>query len=149
VDATVNGVDQEVLTFTSISRLLDRARGELTLPQYRLLALMVNGEQRASQLAGQLELAKPTVSATIETLVERGLVERAAVEGDRRAVRLGITPAGRRALRAAEESMRERLDRVLVRVEHPEVVTQALAELAAALEAMRADWIARQRELHR
>jgi DNA-binding MarR family transcriptional regulator len=138
--------DREVLALARLARVLEGARTELTLPQYRLLALMVTGEERASHLAGQLELAKPTVSATIDTLVDHGLVERASVDGDRRAVRLSITPEGRKAFAATEESMRERLEHILDRVEHREVVDQALAELATALEASRAEWISRQQE---
>jgi DNA-binding MarR family transcriptional regulator len=138
--------DQEVLALARLARVLEGARTELTLPQYRLLALMVTGEERASHLAGQLELAKPTVSATVDTLVDHGLVERASVDGDRRAVRLTITPEGRKAFAATEASMRARLDNILERVEHRDVVNQALDELASALEASRAEWIKRQAE---
>jgi DNA-binding MarR family transcriptional regulator len=94
--------DREILTLVWVVRALERACTELSLPQYRLLALIMRGEERASGLAGQLSLARPTVSAAVETLVVNGLVERTSVSGDRRAVRLTITPAGRGARRAAE-----------------------------------------------
>src|SRR5262245_61117713 len=106
-------VDDDVMTLAWLARILEGACSDVTLPQYRLLSFMAGGNDRASDLAAQLELAKPTVSATIDTLVDRGLVERASVAGDRRAVRLTITPAGQRALAATEASMRERLDNVL------------------------------------
>jgi DNA-binding MarR family transcriptional regulator len=147
--STPTGLDRDVLTLAWLARVLEGARTELTLPQYRLLALMVDGEERASHLAGQLELAKPTVSATIDTLVEHGLVERASVEGDRRAVRLTITPAGRKAFAGTEESMRTRLDSVLRNVADLPLVEQALEQLTAALEISRREWIARTRDQDR
>src|SRR5436853_3344453 len=91
-----SSLDREVLTLARLARLLERACGEsgppaLTLAQYRLLAMIGGGASRASHLAGQLALAKPTVSATVDTLVERGLVERTTAADDRRVVHLSVT----------------------------------------------------------
>lgn len=127
-----------VLTLARLARVLERACGELTLAQYRLLSLVTSGEDRATQLAGRLALAKPTISATVDTLVERGLLERSAVAGDRRAVRLLVTGAGRGALDQAERSMRESLDDVLARVVDVALVEAAFAQLRAALDDRRA-----------
>ena len=135
MSTTEEGTDREILTLVWVARVLERACADLTLPQYRLLALIVSGEERASGLAGQLALARPTVSAAVETLVANGLLERTAVDGDRRAIRLTITPAGRAALRVAEHAMRERLDAFLADVADPTVVNDALAQLAGALAA--------------
>lgn len=137
MSTTEEGTDREILTVVWLARALERACADLTLPQYRLLALIVRGEERASGLAGQLALAKPTVSAAVETLVANGLVERTSVDGDRRAVRLSITLAGRAALRGAEGAMREKLDAFLADVPNPSVVEDALAQLAGALTAQR------------
>jgi DNA-binding MarR family transcriptional regulator len=127
-----------VLTLARLARVLERASGDLSLPQYRLLALVTSGEDRATRLAGRLALGKPTISATVDTLVERGFLERAAVAGDRRAVRLAVTPTGRTALEQAEESMCERLDGVLGRVADAALVDAAFAQLRAALDDRRA-----------
>lgn len=127
--------DRDILTLVWVVRELERACADLTLPQYRLLALIVRGEERASSLAGQLALARPTVSAAVETLVANGMVDRAPVDGDRRAVRLTITPAGRAALRVAERAMREKLDALLADVRDASVVEDALDQLAGALTA--------------
>jgi DNA-binding MarR family transcriptional regulator len=135
VSTTEAGNDREIITLVWVARALERACADLTLPQYRLLALIVSGEERASGLAGQLALARPTVSAAVETLVANGLVERTSVDGDRRAIRLTITPAGRAALRIAERAMRERLDAFLADVRDRSVVEDALAQLAGALNA--------------
>ena len=63
-----------MLTLARLARLLERACTPLTLAQYRLLAMIAGGAERASELAGQLALTKPTVSATLDTLVDRGLI---------------------------------------------------------------------------
>jgi DNA-binding MarR family transcriptional regulator len=135
VGADTPRTDREILTLVWVVRELERACTDLTLPQYRLLALIVGGEERASGLAGQLALARPTVSAAVETLVTNGMVERTSVDGDRRAIRLTITPTGRRALEAAESAMREKLDVLLRDVRDPGVVADALDQLAGALTA--------------
>jgi DNA-binding MarR family transcriptional regulator len=128
-----------VLTLVRLARILERACLDLTLAQYRLLALISEGEDRASQLAGQLALAKPTVSATVETLVERGLLRRETVAGDRRGVRLTVTGAGSRALETAERAMRTRLDGVLAHVPDLALVEEAFAHLHRALDERRTE----------
>jgi DNA-binding MarR family transcriptional regulator len=133
--ASDDGTDREILTLVWVVRELERACTDLTLPQYRLLALIARGEERASGLAGQLALARPTVSAAVETLCANRMIERTAVHGDRRATRLSITPTGRAALRAAEKDMREKLDELLQDVLDPSLVANALDQLAGALAA--------------
>jgi DNA-binding MarR family transcriptional regulator len=129
------GFDRDVLTLAWLARVLERVCTDVTLPQYRLLALIVRGEERASTLAERLALARPTVSATIDTLVERGLLERTAVDTDRRAVRLTITASGRDAMLTAERAMRGRLDEILAVADDPDLVRTALGQLASALAA--------------
>jgi DNA-binding MarR family transcriptional regulator len=132
---TAAELDRDILTLASVARVLERACADVTLPQWRLLALVARGEERASALASRLALARPTVSATIDTLVERGLLERTAVDGDRRAVRLSLTELGRDAMEGAERGMRARLDELLTFVDDPVLVTNALAQIADALAA--------------
>lgn len=130
-------MDRDVLTLARLARVLERSCTDLTLAQYRLLAMIADGAERASHLAGELALTKPTVSATIDTLVERGLVEREAVDGDRRATRLSVTAAGRTALAVAEAAMRDRLDDVLGRVDDADAVRHSIAQLRLALDQRR------------
>jgi DNA-binding MarR family transcriptional regulator len=136
-------VDRDLLTLARLARLLERACGELdpplTLAQYRLLAMIGRGADRASHLAGRLALAKPTVSATVDTLAERGLVERAPARDDRRVTTLSVTESGRAVLQAAEAAMRARLDDVLEHVDDPDAVIGALDALGAALDERRAE----------
>jgi DNA-binding MarR family transcriptional regulator len=139
-DTGAGAPDKDVLTLARLARLLERACTDLapplTLAQYRLLAMIGGGAERASEIAGRLALTKPTVSATVDTLVERGLIAR-GVADDRRALRLQLTAEGHTALQAAERAMRARLDDVLARVDDRVTVTRALATLADGLDERR------------
>jgi DNA-binding MarR family transcriptional regulator len=134
-------VDAELLLVARLARMLERACGELdpplTLAQYRLLVMIGRGADRASHLAGQLALAKPTVSATVDTLVERGLVARSTARHDRRVTTLTVTERGDGVLAAAEGAMRAHLDDVLRRVDDPAAVRSALAALGGGLDERR------------
>ena len=136
-------MDADLLTLARLARVLERACGELepplTLAQYRLLAMIASGSDRASHLAGLLALAKPTVSATVDTLVERHLVERSTSRDDRRVTTLTVTVDGRGVLTSAEVSMRARLDGVLAHVDDPDAIARSFASLSAALDERRAE----------
>jgi DNA-binding MarR family transcriptional regulator len=122
-----------VRTLARLSRLLERGGGGLSLPQFRLLAMVENG-QRASFLANRLAVAKPTVTALVDGLVERGYVSRSQSPDDRRATQIALTPAGRRALKAAETDMADRLEGLLERTADRRAVLDALAAMQGALE---------------
>jgi DNA-binding MarR family transcriptional regulator len=112
-----------------VARPLERAAAELTLAQYRVLALVVAGDERATLVANRLAVAKPTVTAVVDGLVERGYLAREAVDGDRRAQRLVVTDAGRTALATVEVEMARVLDCVLDGVDDREAVLHALLAL--------------------
>ena len=115
------------------ARSLERAAGDLTLAQYRVLAFVAAGHERSSLVAEGLALAKPTVTATVDWLVERGMVTREAVAGDRRSLRLAVTKAGAAALKKAERSMGERLDQVLEHARDRDALLAALCDLDDAV----------------
>jgi DNA-binding MarR family transcriptional regulator len=117
------------------ARSLEQSVGDLTLAQYRVLAFIAAGNERSSLVARGLALAKPTVTAAVDGLVDRDLITREAVEGDRRSLRLAVTPAGAAALQTAEHSMAERLDRVLEHAHDPEALISALCDLDDAVAA--------------
>jgi long-chain acyl-CoA synthetase len=119
------------------ARALERAAGErdLTLAQFRVLALVDGGDERSSLLAERLAVAKPTITAVVDGLVERGLLVREPVAGDRRAIRVALTPNGRAALEAAHGGMSAVLDRILDHAEDRGAIVGALADLDNALTA--------------
>lgn len=113
-------------------RPLERAAGDLTLAQYRVLALVAAGDERSSGLAHRLAVAKPTVTAVVDGLVERGFVAREAVAGDRRSLRLVITRAGRAALDASERDMAAVVDRILGHAADRDTAIRALLDVGDA-----------------
>lgn len=117
---------------------LERVDTGLTLPQYRILALIEAGGERSARLAERLAVAKPTLTAAADVLVGAGYLVREAEPGDRRVVRLLLTPAGRAALRRADVAYTDWLAPLLDDAEHPDAVLAGLAEVEAVLRQRRA-----------
>jgi DNA-binding MarR family transcriptional regulator len=125
---------EAVRTLVRVTRLLERASGELSLPHYRVLAAVAEGDERASRVAARLALGKPTISASVDALCRRGLLTREDAVSDQRAVTLRLTPAGVATLRAAEAAMTARLDEVLARTPRGPDIPAALARLGMGLD---------------
>ncbi len=120
---------------TLAARSMERAAAarDLTLAQFRVLTLIAAGDERSTLLADRLAVAKPTITAVVDGLVERGLVGREAVAGDRRSIRVCLTPAGLVALRAAEDEMSETLLRIFEHARQRDALLGALLDLDDAL----------------
>ena len=120
---------------TLAARALERAAAasDLTLAQFRVLVLVAAGDERSSLLAERLAVAKPTITAVVDGLVERGFVAREAVAGDRRSIRVALTPAGVAALGAAEQEMSETLARIFEHARERDALVGALLDLDDAL----------------
>jgi DNA-binding MarR family transcriptional regulator len=129
---------EAVRALARVSRLLERASGDLSLAHYRILTAVAAGDERASGVAARLALGKPTVSASVDALCKRGLLVRAGVAGDHRATALSLTRSGQAVLAAAEAAMLDRLAAVLGQVARPDVVITALTELGAGLDQLAA-----------
>jgi DNA-binding MarR family transcriptional regulator len=125
--------------------MLERGAGELSLPQFRVLAFVDEGGERASQLAERLAVAKPTITAVVDGLVDRGYLKRSADCDDRRATKITLTSAGRRALYDAEAAMGARLQDVLARADDPEAIARALQDLGQAITRARNERLAGRR----
>jgi DNA-binding MarR family transcriptional regulator len=117
------------------ARRLERATADLTLAQYRVLALVAGGDERSSLVAERLAVARPTITAVVDGLVERGYLTREAVAGDRRSQRLVVTDPGRAALDASEQSMATAIADVLDDAADRDAVVGALLDLDDALSA--------------
>jgi len=126
---------QAVRAVARLARLFECSLGDLSLTQYRVLATVDEGGERATHLAHALALAKPTVTAAVDGLVERGWLERGPVPNDRRAVRIALTTAGRQALGAAEATMAACLtDALRAGTDEATAALGAFARLGARLE---------------
>ncbi len=82
---------------------------ELSLPQYRVLSLLDEGSAVSSSVARRLAVRPPSVTAVVDGLAARGLVERCPVHDDRRQVSLVLTERGRRVLADADDATGRRL----------------------------------------
>ncbi len=82
---------------------------DLSLPQYRILMFLDEGATVASKLADHLAVSRPTITAVVDGLVARGLVERRPHDQDRRRVGHALTEAGRQLLQEADRSVDARL----------------------------------------
>jgi DNA-binding MarR family transcriptional regulator len=131
----VDDLHRAVRTLALLGRVLERAAGDLTLAQYRVLSLVAAGDERASLLAGRLAVTKPSMSAVVDGLVERGWLAREPVEGDRRATRLSLTAAGERVLADADAAMADRLEPLVDSVDDRAAFVAALDRIQATLEA--------------
>jgi DNA-binding MarR family transcriptional regulator len=117
-----------------LSRGLERSLDGLSLAQYRVLARVASGDERAARIADRLALGKPAISATVESLRQRGLLRRAGVDDDRRATALRLTEEGAAVLVAAERAMADWLGAIAARTPDPAGTIATLAALQAALE---------------
>ena len=82
---------------------------DLTPPQYRVLGVLGEGASMPSALAQRLAVRRPTITAVVEGLAARGLVERAPHGEDRRSITHALTDKGERLLFDADRAVEARL----------------------------------------
>ncbi|HUC04916.1 MAG TPA: MarR family winged helix-turn-helix transcriptional regulator [Acidimicrobiales bacterium] len=81
------------------------AQMDLTLPQYRVLGVLAEESAAASALADRLAVRPPSMSALIDGLVTRGLVDRRQEDADRRRNTLRLTDEGTRIVQEADRAV--------------------------------------------
>lgn len=86
---------------------------DLTPMQGRLLCGLAGQPQRMMELAQWLGIEKAAVTGLVDRAERRGLVERATVPGDRRAVQVALTDGGAAAVLAFEAGVAGALDELL------------------------------------
>jgi DNA-binding MarR family transcriptional regulator len=114
--------------------MLESADAGLTLPQYRVLCALCEGGQRSARLADKLAVRKPTLTALADGLIAAGYALRESEPGDRRIVRLCLTPAGKAALHRADTAYRARLSDLLADVPDPAAFVGGLLAVGGALD---------------
>jgi DNA-binding MarR family transcriptional regulator len=127
---------EAVRALARATRVLERASGELSLAHYRVLAAIASGDERASRVANRLAIGKPTVSAAVEALAQRGLLLRSTVDGDQRVAVLHLTTEGQAVLARVEAEMIRRIDELCARTPDPGRLMESLVWLGAAID----DW---------
>lgn len=105
-------------------RVISREFG-LSYRQMRILKHIAAGITSGTELAHIFGVTAPAISETLESLVKKDLVTRSPNENDRRAILLGLTPAGTEINQRAQHAER-RLAHELLDVLDPEEVEQLL-----------------------
>jgi long-chain acyl-CoA synthetase len=130
----------------SPARSYNPGRTDLSLSQYRILSLLGEGSAMSSSLAERLAVRPPSVTAVIDGLVARGLVDRTHSEDDRRRVALGLTPEGEAVLASADRAVNERLEQIAGALGSARSATRAIDNLALWHDALIAHRAARQQQ---
>ena len=111
---------------------------ELSLPQYRILGLLAEGASMPSALAERLTVRRPTVTAVVDGLEARGLVQRTPGGHDKRSVTHTLTAKGERLLDKANAAVDIRLTDIATSLDDPVLTQQVLDGLVLWRAAMRA-----------
>jgi DNA-binding MarR family transcriptional regulator len=123
-----------VRALSRLSRIVERASDELSSADYRVLSAISEGEARASRLASRLLLGKPTISSTVDSLSNRGLLVKSTVEGDNRAIELSLSAEGADVFERMESRMVRQLELLAERTKNPAQVVDALDRLGVVIE---------------
>ncbi|WP_020496261.1 MarR family winged helix-turn-helix transcriptional regulator [Sciscionella marina] len=81
----------------------------LSVTQLRMLAVLDDREIGMRALAGILELEKSSVTGLVDRAERRGLVQRVAVPGNRRAVHVTVTDSGRSIVHLVHDAVRSEI----------------------------------------
>ena len=111
---------------------------ELSLPQYRVLGVLAEGASIPSALAERLTVRRPTVTAVVDGLEARGLVQRTPGDLDKRSVTHTLTAKGQRLLAKANTAVDARLADIAACLDDDVLTEQALGSLDLWRSAMRA-----------
>ncbi len=116
-------------------RSLDVLGSAVTLPQFRLLAVLADlGPVSSGQAARTLGLDRSTITRLADRMVAAGHVARGTAPGHRGVVTLELTASGRGLVATADRWRRHELARIMERLAPPDrqALTAALALLVDA-----------------
>lgn len=115
----------------SVERVMDEALRDshaLSLREMFVLAALDRGDLRPGRVAETLNLPPPSVTRSVQRLVDRGWIRRRGSEDDRRHVELALTEAGRAATGEARTVLAQALADAW-----PDLSTERAADLASGL----------------
>jgi DNA-binding MarR family transcriptional regulator len=111
---------------------------EITTPQLIcLLTLAEDGPLTGTLLAQRMYMSPSTANGIVSRLEAKGLVKRARDSGDRRVVRVSLTPKGHRVIMRAPSPLQKQLVDALASLPEPEQVQikESLSRIVAIMEA--------------
>jgi DNA-binding MarR family transcriptional regulator len=109
-------------------------RHDLTPVQAKLLCIVAENPRGMAELAQCFGVEKAALTGLVDRVERRGLAKRTPVHGDRRALHVTLTEAGRRAAAAFHGEVTAELERLLASLTPPErkQFGQATAAIIAA-----------------
>jgi 4'-phosphopantetheinyl transferase len=110
---------------------------DFTMPQLKTMFLLfLNGPTRMSDLAADLGVTLATATGLVDRLVEREMVTRESLPGDRRVVLCRLAGAGQKSVSRIWESARDRMQGFLREMDSSnlEALERALGSLLAMAE---------------
>ena len=109
---------------------------DLTMPQAQALKILRAGPLCTGELAVRLRISAPAVTQLTDRLTRKQLIERRAVDGDRRSVLVALTPKGRRAVDRFRERRNTIFSGAMAELDQEDraSVVFALAKVVGALE---------------
>ena len=115
LDAVIGVVLRATQAFVGLAlRSLAVAGASITLPQYRMLAVLdADDRQNVRDLAARLGVERSTATRMCNRLVSAGLIERAEDPSDRRAVFISLTPEGGEVVAAVTRARRDNVAALL------------------------------------
>ena len=118
----------------AFARIADRH--DLTPVQGRLLCVLAQGPRGMTELARCCGVEKAALTGLVDRAERRGLAERTPVPGDRRALRVTLTEAGRRSAAAFHAEVTAELNQLLSPLAPPdrEQFRTAMAKITQAAE---------------
>lgn len=144
-DAVVDAVLSASRVLVAVAaRSLAGIGEDVTLAQYRTLVVLASrGPQNLVGLADALAVTPATATRMCDRLVKKGLVVRQSGEGDRRQIRLALSPAGGDLVRAVTDQRRREIESIVSAItpEQQVVLIDALSQFTeAAGEVPEQDW---------
>ncbi len=130
-------LDVAPLLGRSLERHLREHDQRMDATHVQILSMLVERPHSISELAARQHVSLPSMSKTIQTLVDRGWTERTPDAHDQRVVRVRLTVSGGDALREARAAMLSGVEAALSALSDREraLVAEALAVLERALAA--------------
>ncbi len=125
-----------VMRMVTAAATTEEAEQGLGVTQFRILKRLRQRPWLGSELAHSLKVTPPTVSAAVDGLVRRGLVERSEASEDRRSIPLRITPSGIHCFELAQQHALAVLARLVEQTSPAErrALAQGLGALSRVME---------------
>ncbi len=119
-------IEESILTASRImvnilaESLLEEQAEQISVAQFRILDMVENLTDKPSEIARMLGVSPPAISALLEKLEEKSLLQRHFSTADRRRVILVLTGEGKRIVQRVDAQRRRRLGKVLRNMQREE-----------------------------